>query len=355
MNALPSCTDYITSIETPQLIRADELRGGEVVRKNGKPLRYAGGFCVVFPYMQSSGKKVAVRCWTAHVPDADKRSRCISQSLSKSGLPYFVGFEYIDAGIATSLGVFPIVIMDWVNASPLKVYLKKHLHDSTALKKLAADFKTMTSDLHGAQFSHGDLQHGNIMVTDNGQLFLVDYDSMFVPGLENVTDEIKGLAGYQHPGRTKIKYLSPKADYFSELIIYTSILAIAKYPRLWDSLDMEDTETLLFSQEDIENPQQSAIFRELKQDNELSDCVSAIEKALQESDIENLLPLEDAVISQSKKIIGGLQGKWNQPRAKTEPEAKIDIDGLCDKWKRKPHIEEVQSVDVAPIANKWRK
>jgi hypothetical protein len=68
-----------------------------------------------------------------------------------------------------------------------------------------------------------------------------------------------------------------------------------------------------------------------------------------------LLPLEDAVISQSKKIIGGLQGKWNQPRAKTEPEAKIDIDGLCDKWKRKPHIEEVQSVDVAPIANKWRK
>lgn len=354
MNALPSCTDYITAIETPRLIKADELQGGEVVRKNGKPLRYAGGFCVVFPYMQSSGKKVAVRCWTAHVPNADKRSRYISQSLSQSGLPYFVGFEYIDRGIATSLGVFPIVIMDWVNASPLKIYLKQHLHDSTALKKLAADFKTMTSALHGAQFSHGDLQHGNIMVTDEGQLFLVDYDSMFVPGLENVTDEIKGLAGYQHPGRTKIKYLSPKADYFSELIIYTGILAIAKYPRLWDSLNIEDTETLLFSQEDIDKPQQSAILRKLKHDNELSHCIIAIEKALQESDIENLLPLEDAVISQTKKIIGGLQGKWNKPLVQSEPEVQVDIDGLCDKWKRKPHIEKVPLVDVAPIVNKWR-
>lgn len=333
MNALPSCIDYITAIETPQLIKADELQGGEVVRKNGKSLRYAGGFCVVFPYMQSSGKKVAVRCWIARVPDADKRTRCISQSLSKSGLPYFVGFEYIDAGIATSLGVFPIVIMDWVNASQLKVYLKDHLYDSNALIRLAESFKKMASHLHRAQISHGDLQHGNIMVSDDGQLFLVDYDSMFVPGLENVTDEIKGLAGYQHPGRKKIKYLSPKADYFSELVIYTSILAIAKYPRLWDSLNMEDTETLLFNQDDLDNPQQSAIFRELKQDNELSDCVIAIEKALQESDIEALLPLEEAVISQSKKIISGLK----------------------EKWSRKTYIAEEHSVDVTPITNKWKK
>lgn len=333
MNALPSCIDYITAIETPQLIKAGELQGGEVVRKNGKSLRYAGGFCVVFPYMQSSGKKVAVRCWIARVPDADKRTRCISQSLSKSGLPYFVGFEYIDAGIATSLGVFPIVIMDWVNASQLKVYLKDHLYDSNALIRLAESFKKMASDLHRAQISHGDLQHGNIMVSDDGQLFLVDYDSMFVPGLENVTDEIKGLAGYQHPGRKKIKYLSPKADYFSELVIYTSILAIAKYPRLWDSLNMEDTETLLFNQDDLDNPQQSAIFRELKQDNELSDCVIAIEKALQESDIEALLPLEEAVISQSKKIISGLK----------------------EKWSRKTYIAEEHSVDVTPITNKWKK
>ena len=67
MKPLPSCVDYITSVETPQLLKAQELQGGYVVKKNGKPLRYAGGFCVVFPFQLASGKKVAVRCWTAHV------------------------------------------------------------------------------------------------------------------------------------------------------------------------------------------------------------------------------------------------------------------------------------------------
>jgi serine/threonine protein kinase len=333
---------------------AKELKGGEVVRKDGKPLRYVGGFCVVFPYMQSSGDKVAVRCWIAHVPDADKRSSCISQSLSKSGLPYFVRFEYINEGVATSLGVFPIVIMDWVNASPLKVYIKKHLQDSVTLRKLADDFKTMVTELHTVQFSHGDLQHGNIMVADDGKLFLVDYDSMFVPGLENVTDDIKGLDGYQHPGRAKIKYLSPKADYFSELVIYTSILAIAKYPQLWGSLNMEDTETLLFNQKDIDQPQQSCILRDLKSDNELSDCISAIENALKESDIENLLPLEEAIIPASKKTIEGLQGKWNKQFTLPDSDVKINIDELCNKWNRKPHIEEASPIDITSIANKWR-
>ena len=52
----------------------------------------------------------------------------------------------------------------------------------------------MSKDLHSVGFSHGDLQHGNIMVNSEGKLFLVDYDSMFVPGLENVSDEIKGLS-----------------------------------------------------------------------------------------------------------------------------------------------------------------
>ena len=120
MTQLPSCIDYITSIETPQLLKAKELQEGAVVLKNGKPLRYAGGFCVVFPFRLKNNRKVAVRCWIAHVSDADKRSHQISEQLKNSGLPYFVGFEYIPQGIATPLGVFPIVIMDWIEAMPLK-------------------------------------------------------------------------------------------------------------------------------------------------------------------------------------------------------------------------------------------
>lgn len=173
MTLLPSCIDYLTSIETPQLLRSTELQGGSVVIKNGKPLRYAGGFCVVFPYRLRNGKKVAVRCWIAHVSDADKRCHQISTQLKGSGLPYFLRFEYIPQGIATSLGVFPIVIMDWVEAMPLKKYIKDNLNAPNRLIDLATDFLQMSKDLHAFDFSHGDLQHGNIMVNDEGKIFLV--------------------------------------------------------------------------------------------------------------------------------------------------------------------------------------
>jgi len=355
MMPLPSCTDYITAIETPQLLKADRLRGGNVVLKNGKPLRYAGGFCVVFPFYLKSGEKVAVRCWTANVPDADKRSNLIAKGISDSKLPYFVGFEYVKAGIATSLGVYPVVVMDWVEATPLKEYLKKHIGDSTCLTNLAAEFKTMVTDLHKVGFSHGDLQHGNIMVSKDGHITLVDYDSMFVPGLEGLTDEIKGLGGYQHPGRNKLRYLSPKTDYFSELIIYTSILALSKYPDLWRDLEIEDTETLVFSQDDINAPHNSNIFRKLKSDSDLSDCISAIENALEEADIENLQPLEQAIIPKSELIIDGLKNKWNQSGLQQEvKEPKADIESLSDKWFKQAIKETEQIIDTDSISNKWK-
>lgn len=353
MTTLPSCVDYITSIETPQLLKAKELQGGAVVLKNGKPLRYAGGFCVVFPYQLQTNKKVAVRCWIAHVSDAEKRSQQISTQLKNSGLPYFVGFEYIPHGIATSLGVFPIVIMDWIEAMPLKEYLKNNLYVPNRLIELANQFLQMSKDLHSHGFSHGDLQHGNIMVNPDGKLFLVDYDSMFVPGLENVSDEIKGLSGYQHPGRNKLAYLSPKSDYFSELIIYTSILAIAHHPNLWNELEIEDTETLIFSQDDIDFPQRSSIISRLKTDSFLSDCIEAIENALCESDIEKLLPLEDAIVSASTRLVEGLQEKWKSRPLPVVEQKPADIDGLKSKWKKSQEVT-TEPIDVTSITNKWK-
>lgn len=353
MIPLPTCVDYITSIETPQLLKAKELQGGAVVLKNGKPLRYAGGFCVVFPYQLRNNKKVAVRCWIAHVSDADKRSHQISTQLKNSGLPYFVGFEYIPQGIATSIGVFPIVIMDWIEAMPLKEYLKVNLNSPEKLINLANRFLQMSKDLHAANFSHGDLQHGNIMVSHNGELYLVDYDSMFVPGLENVPDEIKGLSGYQHPGRYKQVWLSPKSDYFSELIIYTSILAIAQYPGLWKELEIEDTETLVFSQEDLDYPNSSPIFSRLKKDSSLSDCIEAIENALNESDLEKLLPLEDAIVSASTRLVVGLQEKWKPRQIPVKEQKAADIDRLKSKW-RISQVISSEPIDVTSITSKWK-
>lgn len=215
--SLPSCTDYTTSIVVSSLVKAPQLTSGNPEMYKGRPVKYAGGFCIVFPYY-AGGKKYAVRCWHAHLDGAEERTKRISQTLRKSNLPYFVGFEYVNNGIITPQGIQPVVIMDWVCAKPLKKYIAEHISNSTVLNNLADKFAQMVRDLHSRNFSHGDLQHGNIMVKDDGNLILVDYDSMYIPELDGWTDEISGLAGYQHPARWNNKYLSPKADYFSELV-----------------------------------------------------------------------------------------------------------------------------------------
>ena len=353
MKSLPSCEDYITSIGVPKLIKATELIGGKVDTYNGRPIMYAGGFCVVFPYRLSSLKKVAVRCWTAHVQDADKRSNKSASELKQSGLPYFVEFQYVPQGIATSKGVLPIVIMDWVDAYPLKEYINKYISDRNIILDLAEQFKLMVSDLHKVSFSHGDLQHGNIMVTNDGKIILVDYDSMFVPGLENVSDEIKGLPGYQHPKRSCLKNLSPKTDYFSELIIYTSLRAFVKYPQLWTQLNIADTETLLFTQDDLNNPEKALIFKELKKDNDLRPFAEAIRDALRQPNLEDLLPLEEAIIPESTRIAEKLRGKWRNRPIPPKDEPHINIKVLQGKWETKRVSFINEEIDISSITSKW--
>lgn len=328
MPSLPSCSDYSASIVVDNLVKAPLLAGGRPELYNGKPIRYAGGYCIVFPYIVS-GKKYAVRCWHANLEGAKERTRIISSSLHSLNMPYFVGFEYIENGIATSLGVLPIVVMDWVEAKPLKTYIEEHLYDTESLNHLADNFLNMVQQLHDCSVSHGDLQHGNIMVKPDGSLVLVDYDSMYVPGLNGWTDEISGLPGYQHPARWTNKYLTPKADYFSEMVIYTSIVALAKLPQLWQDLNVRDTDTLLFSADDINSKGRSPIFSILDSIETCPDLISQMRDALQCSSVDDIIPLEVNRIS----IADSLSEQWGDNGYKPKPPYKReDINKVTRKW-----------------------
>ena len=335
MAKLPSCEDYEISINVPRLIKCQKLQNGHVEKNAvGTTINYVGGFCIVFPFYKSNGEKTAVRCWIASVENAQERTKRIAEELKRVNLPYFVNFEYESDGIATNSGVQPIVLMDWVNANSLKDYLDSHKSSPDAIRRLAETFKNMVLDLHQAGISHGDLQHGNIMVKDDGSLILVDYDSMFVPSLHGYKDEIKGLAGYQHPARWTNQLASEKVDYFSELIIYTSIIALSYFPSLWDELKIKDTETLLFSADDIKSRGTSKIFSKLDSHPELKPLSEAIKKALESNNLNDLLPLEDAIIPATKKIADGVRGKWNnQPRVEC-PEFTPDTKRTRAKWNK---------------------
>lgn len=337
--AFPSRTEIVTSMKNPQVcFKTKELIGGSAIYKGSNIIQYAGGYTTVFPFIDSAGKKKAVRCWCADIGDARKRSSTISDYLSKEQNPYFVNFKYVDNAILIAGQLQPVVVMDWVEGKPLKEYINDNLN-STAILALAESFKLMVADFHKRNIAHGDLQHGNIMVKSDGSLVVVDYDSMYIDQLKGMNDVIKGLPGYQHPARGKNQTINTRLDYFSELIIYLSLLIFAENPSLWQNY--YDEEDLLFSKTDFENIHQSAIFQIYRKSSKtlISNLFIELENFLHKNDIQDLLPLENLLVDKLETAKTEIANKWdnqpNPPQPKTIVLPKAD--SIFDKWNEQPN------------------
>ena len=290
--------DIINSVSVPALIKDTFIKSGTFARlQNGDIQACVGGFSIVFP-VDVDGTKWAFRCWHHTLDNDQARIKLLSTELKKVGLPYFIDFEYEDNGIVVNGAVYPTTRMKWISGRDIKDYICYNRNNRHKLFKLATDFFAMTQDLHRLSIAHGDLQYENIIVNQYGKIFLIDYDSMYVPALSymNSKNSTNGKEGYQHPAREKCVNSNPKLDYFSEVVILTSILAIAYNPGLIDKYNMEDSDTMLFKKDDFRNFTSSGIYSEL---SSLGDLVvvllNVLSSYLREQDITKLEPLELAV------------------------------------------------------------
>ena len=273
---MPTIPSIRTSIENQSvLIRDPHAKNGQFLRDaKGRLRSYSGGFTVVYPYT-SNGEKWAFRCWHAELGNVRKRFDVISKAIQRAKSPYLCDFVYTDEGIVVDGKIYPTTRMRWVEGVTIKDYICKHKNSKSKLLALADNFLALTTDMHRNKFAHGDLQHGNIIVNDNGELFLVDYDSFYCPSLKGEPEIITGLKDYQHPARRNNLIVSEKLDYFSELIIYLSILAIAHNPALVDKYQVKDSERTLFSADDFSNIKYSDIYKDI-----LEEIIMKTKKAL---------------------------------------------------------------------------
>jgi serine/threonine protein kinase len=256
-------SDYQEAIQNPNTCFSDtELQQGTPVLNNlGLPKPISGGFACVYQLLCGS-RYYAVRCFLTKQLEQEKRYKVISDYLSKIKLPYMVGFEFLSQGIKVNGQWYPILKMEWIDGDPLNIYLEKNIYKKTKLKAIAANFLSLLEDLHKHQIAHGDLQHGNILVA-NDQLRLIDYDGLYVPGLEAIPSKEYGHRNYQHPSRSD-KDFGPWLDNFSAWVIYASLLALSMDPNLWGQLKAGD-EFLIFRKEDFLNPNQSLVFKRFEQ------------------------------------------------------------------------------------------
>lgn len=260
-NTWPTPQDYNEAIQSPLACFSDpDLKIGTVeTNMLGLPRAMTGAFASVYR-INSNGKAWAVRCFLTSRLDQKDRYRHISDFVLFDDLDCTIDFHFVEQGINVKGKWYPCLKMPWVSGDTLDVYLAKNYKTPGQMKKLLEDFHKMVDSLECAGVGHGDMQHGNIIVTEAG-LRLVDYDALYVPALLGRKSLELGHPNYQHPDRNEHQF-DPDVDNFSCWLIHTSLLALAIDPGLYEQFDGGD-ECILFRRTDLARPEESKLFEAL--------------------------------------------------------------------------------------------
>lgn len=304
----PNITDYTASVENAASQVVDPVLTNSKPRlRNNRAEKMSGGMAVVFPF-QAGTNIYAVKCWLRDLGDMRIHYQKVEAFLRTAGLKYFVEFGFVENGIIANGSFWPILRMKWVSGCSLLEFVDKHHSDAGALRLLAERYLTMSQALHQQGVAHGDLQGSNIKVVGSGsgiEIQLIDYDTLVIPDYYGKPSQTIALPSYQHPRRKASPNYTGKEDYFSELVIYLSLLAVAEKPSLWrkypkGGADMAEQDRhdkdMLFVAEDFTAAKPTEVFKELYG---LSPSVRRLAVILwnytQAPSIEKVLPLEAVV------------------------------------------------------------
>jgi len=297
---LPRPDEYQAAVQNPQVAFTDsELRSAKVdTNAWGLPIVASGGFAITYR-LKSAQKEWAVRCFHKSVADLRDRYTAISAFLRQHQNGYFTQTEYQETGILVKGNYYPITKMAWIPGEPLNLYIERNLNQPALIQPLVDRFVAMVQQLEMLGISHGDLQHGNIMVV-GGQLKLIDYDCMFVPALSGRNSNEKGHINYQHPSRTHAEF-NAHLDRFSSIVIYLGLKAISSKPSLWMTYGAGG-ENLLFQYKDFIDPNGSRLLAELEQIPSIGWLIPFF-RSLCCSDLSAIPKLSDFITGRYKTVL----------------------------------------------------
>lgn len=262
----PQMTDYLDGIETGRLNPDSPLAALEPVEGGffGGPIALSGRAAVVFRMKDPSGRDWALRAFLAE-PSPNLQLTCALSEIDGLPMPATSWFE---EGIESDDEWWPVLLMPWCEGSPLDVWLDRNRSDPVAIRDVATTILEHVVDLAEAGIVHGDLQHGNILVSDDRKVTFVDLDGTvrcdasgrLCDGWEAPTEA--GHPNYQHPERTRNSLWTPSVDLYSALVIDSSLRAIAIEPKLMDKYYVEDN--LLLVATDLDDPVASEAFDRMR-------------------------------------------------------------------------------------------
>ncbi|MGY1681452.1 TIR domain-containing protein [Geodermatophilus sp. SYSU D01176] len=193
-----------------------------------------------------------MRFFIAESASSSTRYTALAGHLHSHGIEDCVSMPmWVDDAIAVNDSTWPMVQSEWIEGRTLDAYVAQLTTkaDLGALAQLAGRWRHFVSRLQAAEFAHGDLAHGNVLVDTSGSFRLVDFDRSWIPACrsESPPPEI-GHPNYQRPDSQWGRWM----DTFPGLVIYTSLLALSRRPDLWRQL--HNGENMLFTQDDLAPP-----------------------------------------------------------------------------------------------------
>ena len=262
----PGLNDLQEALQHPERAFTDrELRDGKIALNPLRlPRSWSGNFAAVFQVV-TNGHTYAIRCFTHNPLGKQDHYVAIDRHLKTNGRPAtFIDFDYQETGLVCRGQKYPLIKMPWINGQTLDEFTYENISRADVLEQLVSKWYQAATELQQLPIAHNDLQHGNIMVEKGSRsdIKLVDYDGLYVPQFARMQSPENGHRHYQHPQRDQRHY-GPQVDNFPALVIYASLTALAH-----DSgarARRATPESLLFAQDDLQDPTSSKLFQYLKQ------------------------------------------------------------------------------------------
>ena len=198
-----------------------------------------GGYCFSFPLECTGRTSKCLRLWYKNNgrPENPPHIINVSNYFNKYHVEYVIPYKYVDPVLKLTDGTkIPGVVMEWIKGSTLMRFVKDNYKNKSTILRIADKFYKMAQYHKKYGMAHGDLSDENIIVNPKGEIFLIDYDSFYAWCWDkNIPQSTVGVEWYQHPERMngKSHYLNTSMDYFSQQVIYLSLLAIAEDPSMF--------------------------------------------------------------------------------------------------------------------------
>lgn len=264
----PTAADYMAAVQDPGSTFRHPALAGLRLRPGlmGLPAAATGQNAVVFDADGPEGR-TALRCFTSVPARGDEAYR----QLEAMELPeVLVPVVWCADALEVNAVRRPVVTMPWVVGDPLHRWVGHHLHLPARIAALADAWVEACRLLVAFGVAHGDLQHGNVLVTMSGDLRIIDFDGvlLFHPTrgthLTAAPTEV-GHPNYQHPQRIEDGHVSRYVDTFSALVIHTTLRALITDPGLWSS---HSGENLVLAQRDLFEPEASDALARMRRSDD---------------------------------------------------------------------------------------